>query len=174
MQSFDIAYFQPVKYYHRKAIDEAVRLGAIKFPLIEFFSAFGHIRAQAFKRETIISAFEQTRIYPLNTEKVVEPLRAKQKITIRTYQISDSASDPAPSSPISEVEYITFQKIADVESSITHIHKLIIQHNMNPQILATFEKMRKNTIVELYAGEQAAEQLHDMEAAKKARETQSK
>jgi hypothetical protein len=45
---------------------------------------------------------------------------------------------------------------------------------MDPQILAAFEKMRKNAVVELYAGEQAAEQLHDIEAVKKARETQSK
>jgi hypothetical protein len=58
MQSLDIVYFQPVKYYHRKVIDEAIRLGATKFPLVEFFLAFGYIRAQAFKRETIISAFE--------------------------------------------------------------------------------------------------------------------
>jgi hypothetical protein len=34
--------------------------------------------------------------------------------------------------------------------------------------------MRKDAIIELYASEQAAQQLHDMEIAKKARETQSK
>jgi hypothetical protein len=174
MQSLDIAYFQPVKHYHRKAINEAVRLGATKFPLVEFFSAFGYIRAQAFKRETIISAFEQTGIYPLNTEKVIGPLRAKQETAMRAHQISNPASDPAPSSPISEVEYTTPQKVADVESSITHIHGLMIQHNMDPQILAAFEKMRKSAIIELYEGEQAAEQLHDIEIAKEARETQSK
>jgi hypothetical protein len=36
MQSLNIAYFQPVKHYYREAIDEAVRLNAIKFLLIEF------------------------------------------------------------------------------------------------------------------------------------------
>ena len=50
----------------------------------------------------------------------------------------------------------------------------MIQYNVDPQILAAFEKMRKGAIVGLYEGEQAAEQLHDMEAAKEARETQSK
>jgi hypothetical protein len=45
MQSFDVVYFQFVKHYHRKAINKAVRLGAIKFPLVEFFSAFEYIRA---------------------------------------------------------------------------------------------------------------------------------
>jgi hypothetical protein len=58
MQSLDVTYFQPVKYYHRKTIDENVRLGAAKFPLMEFFLTFEHIRAQTFKREIIISAFE--------------------------------------------------------------------------------------------------------------------
>jgi hypothetical protein len=41
---------------------------------------------------------------------------------------------------------------------------------MDPQILAAFEKMRKDAIIELYAGEQAAEQLHDMKIAKEIRE----
>jgi hypothetical protein len=58
MQPLDVVYFQSVKHYYRKAIDKAVRLGAIKFPLVEFFSAFEYIRAQIFKREIIISAFE--------------------------------------------------------------------------------------------------------------------
>jgi hypothetical protein len=46
--------------------------------------------------------------------------------------------------------------------------------NMDSQILTAFEKMRKNAIIGLYASEQAAQQLHDVEAAKEARETQSK
>jgi hypothetical protein len=45
---------------------------------------------------------------------------------------------------------------------------------VDPQILTVFEKIRKDAIVRLYAGEQIAQQLHDMEAAKEVRETQSK
>jgi hypothetical protein len=96
---------------------------------------------------------------------------------MRAHQISDPAPNPAPSSPsspISEIEYTTPQKIADIEISGTHIHKLIIQYNMDSQILTAFEKMRKNTIIGLYTGAQTVEQLHDIEIAKKARETQSK
>jgi hypothetical protein len=93
---------------------------------------------------------------------------------VRIYHNFNSASDPAPSFFISEIEYITLQKVADIEISGIYIHKFMIQYNMNPQILATFEKMRKNAIIGLYAGEQAAQQLHDIEAVKKARETQSK
>jgi hypothetical protein len=44
MQPLNVVYFQPVKHYYRKIIDKAVRLGAIKFPLMEFFSAFEYIR----------------------------------------------------------------------------------------------------------------------------------
>jgi hypothetical protein len=159
MQPFNIIYFQPVKYYHRKIIDEVVRLGAIEFPLVKFFSAFGYIRAQIFKRETIISIFEQTRIYSLNTEKIVESLYVKQKIVVRIYQISDFASDPVSFSFffISEIEYIISQKVADIEISGTHIYRFIIQYNMNWQILTAFEKIHKNTIIGLYASEQAAQ-----------------
>jgi hypothetical protein len=83
---------------------------------------------------------------------------------VRTHQISDPASDSVssfPSSPISEIEYTTSQKIADIEISETHIHKLIIQYNVDWQILTAFEKMRKGAIIGLYASEQAAQQLHD-------------
>jgi hypothetical protein len=45
---------------------------------------------------------------------------------------------------------------------------------VDPQILTAFEKMRKGVMVGLYVGAQAAEQLHDMDIAKQARETQSK
>jgi hypothetical protein len=41
---------------------------------------------------------------------------------------------------------------------------------MDSQILTAFEKMRKNTIVRLYTGAQAVEQLYDIEIIKKARE----
>jgi hypothetical protein len=44
---------------------------------MEFFSVFKYIRAQIFKREIIISTFEQIGIYFLNAEKVIEFLRAK-------------------------------------------------------------------------------------------------
>jgi len=40
MQPLDVACFQPLKHYHRLAIDKAVMLGATKFPLVEFFSIY--------------------------------------------------------------------------------------------------------------------------------------
>jgi hypothetical protein len=45
---------------------------------------------------------------------------------------------------------------------------------MDSQILTAFEKMRKSAIIKLYASEQAAQQMHDMETAKEAREILSK
>jgi hypothetical protein len=65
---------------------------------------------------------------------------------MRAHQISNLAPNPAFFSSfsfISEIEYITFQKIADIEISETYIHKHTIQYNMNSQILIAFEiKMR--------------------------------
>jgi hypothetical protein len=46
---------------------------------------------------------------------------------------------------------------------------------MDSQILTAFEKMRKYTIIKLYANEQTAQQLHDIEAARKlAKHSQNK
>ena len=53
MQPLDVTCFQPVKHYHRQAIDKAVRTGATTFPVTEFFAVFEYIRKQAFKPETI-------------------------------------------------------------------------------------------------------------------------
>jgi hypothetical protein len=66
MQPLNVACFQPVKHYHRKAIDHTVMLGATGFPVVEFFCIFKHIRKQAVKAETIKSAFRETGIYPIN------------------------------------------------------------------------------------------------------------
>jgi hypothetical protein len=77
MQPLDIACFQPLKHYHRKAIDNAVMHKVITFPVIEFFIVFKHIRDQAFKPETVKSSFRETGIILLNAAKVVGPLREK-------------------------------------------------------------------------------------------------
>ena len=78
MQPLNIIVFQQVKHYHRKAINKNVMLGATRFPVVEFFEIYNYIREQAFKRDTIISAFEKTGIYLYNPNKIVIPIREKQ------------------------------------------------------------------------------------------------
>ncbi len=124
MQPLDITIFQQVKHYHRKIINKAVILEITRFPVVEFFETYSYIREQAFKRDTIISAFEKTGIYPYNPNKIVIPIREKQQTAVRpiTPPPPASLSSPPPSSsPPSESQYITPRKITEIETIETHI-----------------------------------------------------
>ena len=152
MQPLDVACFQPVKHYHRQVIDRMVRLGTTTFPVVEFFNAFEYIRSQAFKPETVRSAFERTGIYPINASKVVASLRAQIAVTARL--LSDPISTPLSSPPsiVSEIEYITPHKIAEIDALGTHIYELMMQQNVDPAIIIVFEKMRKGSMIGLHVG----------------------
>ncbi len=182
MQPLDVACFQPLKHYHRQYIDKAVRLGATRFPVVEFFSAFEYIRNQAFKPSTIISAFKETGIHPWNPQKVLSTLQAKPQ-SHRAFLPTATPTTPPnpPSNPSSNlptfeprVEYFTPKKVSEIDALGTHIHGLMVQQGVDPALITAFEKMRKGALVGLHAGAQAEHQLHEMEVAKEARELEAK
>jgi hypothetical protein len=74
MQPFNVIYFQPLKHYHYKAVNIAVRSGDIEFSKIEFLTAFKEFRTQAFKQLIILSAFKKIGIMSYNLEQVLRPL----------------------------------------------------------------------------------------------------
>jgi hypothetical protein len=53
-----------------------VRLGGSDFNKVEFLHAIKSLRKDAFKTSTIISAFKQSGIWPLNAEVVLSKLRS--------------------------------------------------------------------------------------------------
>ncbi len=55
-QPLDVVVFQLYKHWHKKAVNEATRTGYRNFNKIEFLAAIRSIRAQTFKRTTILSA----------------------------------------------------------------------------------------------------------------------
>jgi hypothetical protein len=103
-----------------------IRRGVITFPVVEFFNAFEYIRSQAFKSEIVRSAFEKTGIYLIDVSKVVASLRAQ--ISVAAILLSDPIFAPlsSPLSIVSEIEYITPYKIAEIDALGTHIHGLIM------------------------------------------------
>ena len=66
--------FQPLKHYHSEIIDQAVRSGDTQFTRAEFLAAFDRIRMQAFKPDTIKSAFRKTGLFPFNPNEVMHTL----------------------------------------------------------------------------------------------------
>ena len=75
LQPLDVVVFQPLKFYHSEAIEEATRTGCSDFNKVEFLSAIGSIREHAFKRTTILSAFRKTGLIPYNPDIVLSKLR---------------------------------------------------------------------------------------------------
>jgi hypothetical protein len=161
MQSLDVVYFQPLKYYHRQAIDKAIRIGTTLFPVTEFFSAFEYIRKQIFKPTTIISAFKQTGIHPWNPEMVLRILQAKPQAHI-TFELPpgpapttplNPSSNPLSNFPIIEPrpQYFTPKKISETGALGTHIHGLMVQQGVNPDLIIAFEKFRKGAMAGLHA-----------------------
>ena len=66
--------FQPLKHYHRKAVEQATRTRCEVFNKLEFLAAIKTIRKQTFKYQTIKSAFRATGIWPLNPNIVIDKL----------------------------------------------------------------------------------------------------
>jgi DDE superfamily endonuclease len=87
LQPLDMVCFQPLKHYHAEAIDTAVRTGDTTFSKIEFLTAFKEFRKQAFKQDTILSAFSKTGIIPHNPSKVLIPLQQRVDAHYRALNI---------------------------------------------------------------------------------------
>lgn len=68
--------FQPLKYYHAKALDVLVHNGLTNITKIEFLGMIQGVRSQASKRP-ILSAFTRTVIFPFDTSVVLVELRQR-------------------------------------------------------------------------------------------------
>ncbi len=77
----DVVVFQPMKHYHRQAVDLVVREGYVYFSTLDFLGLIQSVRIQALKRENVISAFRKTGIVPYNPNivlSVIEERAARQ------------------------------------------------------------------------------------------------
>ena len=79
LQPLDVVVFQPYKYWHTQAIDEATCTRCDDFNKMEFLEALGSIRAKTFKTSTILSVFKKTGLYPYNPAKVLDKLQTQEK-----------------------------------------------------------------------------------------------
>jgi len=66
LQPLDIRVFQPLKHYHKCAVEQATCTGCTNFNKIEFLNAIHSIRVQTFKRSIIIHSFENAGLIPFN------------------------------------------------------------------------------------------------------------
>jgi len=97
LQPLDVVVFQPLKYYHSRAVAEATRTGCTHFNKLEFLAAITSIRAQTFKASTIKSAFKKTGLYPFDPEVVIGSMRERRSPTLETP--SQASSPPSVHTP---------------------------------------------------------------------------
>jgi hypothetical protein len=71
----DITYFQQEKHWHSRAIKDEVREGRNNFTKMTFLQYYEQIRALAFTKKNIRSAFAKTSIYPFNPDMVLKALK---------------------------------------------------------------------------------------------------
>ena len=61
-----------MKHYHVMAVDIVVRDGYTNITKLEFLSFIQDVRRQAFKADTILSAFKKTGIHPFNPQVILD------------------------------------------------------------------------------------------------------
>jgi hypothetical protein len=74
LQPLDIIVFQPMKPYHARAVEDAVRNGDVEFSRSTFLAAFQSIRQQTFKKGTITSAWKNAGLVPYNPQIVLDTM----------------------------------------------------------------------------------------------------
>jgi DDE superfamily endonuclease/Tc5 transposase DNA-binding domain len=72
LQPLDVVLFQPYKHFHAKAVDRATRKGCTHFDKYEFLAAITSIRAETFKRNSILSSFRECGLIPYNPQIVLK------------------------------------------------------------------------------------------------------
>jgi hypothetical protein len=73
-QPLDVTCFQQEKHWHSRAIEDEVREGRNNFTKMTFLQCYEQIRALAFTKKNIRSAFAKTGIYPFNPDMVLKAL----------------------------------------------------------------------------------------------------
>jgi hypothetical protein len=97
MQPLDVGVFQPYKYWHKKTIQYAMRNLDIDYNIASFFRDLADIRQETFKKGTIIGAFREAGIWPINSKEALKK--------IKVYTLSERSLDP-PKIPQTPTKFV--------------------------------------------------------------------
>jgi hypothetical protein len=70
--------FQPFKHWYKKMVEVAVCTDCIDFNKVEFLHEIQSIWSRTFKKGTILSAWEKSRLFPLNPKIVLQKIPRPQ------------------------------------------------------------------------------------------------
>ena len=153
LQPLDVVVFQPLKHYHRKAVEQATRTGCEAFNKLEFLAALETIRKQTFKNQTIKSAFRTTGIWPFNPKIVIEKLRPED---VQPQRILS----PPPDVPCTPYTVRSIQKITD---------SILERSEISPSTHSSICRLAKSALVNTHELSQTKCILAQTEAAQQAR-----
>ena len=72
MQSLNVILFQPLKYFHKLALENSIHSGYYDFNKVEFLAEIGKIRQQAFKKRSIIHSWHDVDLLSYNSEIILQ------------------------------------------------------------------------------------------------------
>ncbi|KAF2192928.1 DDE-domain-containing protein [Zopfia rhizophila CBS 207.26] len=126
LQPLDVVVFQLYKYWHKKRVELAVRVGIEDFNKVEFLHAVRWMRKQAFKLSTIKAAFKKTGIWLLDKNVVLERLP-----TIDARAAISPLQPPAqlvsPSTPVTAVDIVKYtREIGLLNHRVTKLSKAAV------------------------------------------------
>ena len=75
MQPLDVGVFHPYKHWHKKAVQHAMRSLDIDYNVASFFRDLSEIRKNTFKKGTILSAFREAGMWPINHKEAIQKMK---------------------------------------------------------------------------------------------------
>ena len=164
MQPLDVKIFQQYKHYHDVAIQNAMAEFQLDYSLVRFCQDLTWIRDNTFKKATILSAFEESGLYPINASKCVAQVRKFVKNT--ETKNSMSATDPTlpvriQPTTLKEVEYGLDQWTEKINASmqwsdpireeelnqyVSHTRRIVAESIFKDYELSLFQKRRQEDL----------------------------
>ena len=158
LQPLDVVCFQPMKYYHAKAIHNAVRLGDLTFNKVEFLASLNTIRTSTFKMATIKSAFRRTGLIPWDPNIVLIKLTVPTAERPRT---PPSAPEPTFDSDL----FMTPTTTRILQQQYAALQPGTDLFSQPESWQLTLSKFLKGSMAQIAAGELAASDLRQRQKA---------
>src|SRR6266536_949841 len=168
-QSLDMVIFEPFKHWHKIAVNNTTRTGYTKFNKTEFLNAIDSIRAKTFKKNTILSSWRKSGIFPYNPNVVLTKLREYEPYKER-YQREQNPVTPSPSCTPESRTPNTPNTVRRLQLQIDEFQAL---PNLPPSYKRRFNKIAKGAVALGLREKLYEKQLSHTETAQKERQEEN-
>ncbi|KAE8238179.1 hypothetical protein A4X03_0g8919 [Tilletia caries] len=152
LQPLDVSVFQPMKHWHREAIDKATRSGCTNFNKIEFLAALTSIRKAMMQPNTIKAGFRLTGLFPFNPEMIL-------------VKFPEHSNDSGPATGSSSLPTATISTPKTLRSLSRTVNVLERRNDLSPTVI----KCIRGAHIQAQAGSLAVTALEVQTAAQQER-----